>query len=295
MDSRFRCVSLPVRLLLTGWLILALFSVACRQSGKNAITLAGSTSVEPFAERLAELYLAKLKATSRRPQASSSSQEDARLEINVQGGGSSAGIQAVSNGICDIGMSSRQLTAAEKGLNEIPIAVDGIVIIVNRANPVQGLTIEQARDVFAGRVKNWRELGGPKRPITVISREDGSGTRSSFEEKVMTGAAKQPEPVAADALVQDSNGAVREIVADDPDAVGYISFGLVDERVHPLSLDSVAPSEPSIRLGTYPVTRQFLFLTRHEPTGRTREFIDYVLSPEGQQVLVQEGLVQVGQ
>jgi phosphate transport system substrate-binding protein len=190
-------------------------------------------------------------------------------------------------------MSSRQLTVAEKGLNEIPIAVDGIVIIVNRANRVQGLTVEQARDVFAGRVKNWHELGGRSRPITVISREDGSGTRASFEEKVMTGAAKQPEPVAADALVQDSNGAVREIVADDPDAVGYISFGLVDERVHPLALDSVAPSEESIRLGTYPVTRKFLFLTRHEPTGRTKEFIDYVLSPEGQGVLVQEGLVQV--
>jgi phosphate transport system substrate-binding protein len=280
---------LPVRLLLTGWLILALFSTACRQGGKNAITLAGSTSIEPFAERLAELYLAKLKAAGPKRGAASG------LEVNVQGGGSSAGIQAVQNGICDIGMSSRQLTEAEKGLNEIPIAVDGIAIIVNRANPVQGLAIEQARDVFAGRTKNWRELGGPARPITLISREDGSGTRSSFEEKVMTGEAKQPEPVSPDALVQDSNGAVREIVADDPDAVGYISFGLVDERVHPLALDGVAPSEESIRLGTYPVTRQFLFLTRHAPAGRVKEFIDYVLSPEGQQVLVQEGLVQVSQ
>jgi phosphate transport system substrate-binding protein len=265
-------------------LALVLASTGCRPGGRNAVTLAGSTSVEPFAERLAELYLAELKATGGKR----------GLEINVQGGGSSAGIQAVSNGICDIGMSSRQLTAAEKGLNEIPIALDGIVVIVNRANPVQGLTIAQARDVFAGRIKNWQELGGPNRPITVISREDGSGTRASFEEKVMSGEAKQPEPVAADALVQDSNGAVREIVADDPDAVGYISFGLVDERVHALSLDGVAPSEPGIRLGAYPVTRQFLFLTRRAPTGRVKEFIDYVLSPEGQQVLVQEGLVQIG-
>ena len=111
----------------------------------------------------------------------------------------------------------------------------------------------------------------------------------------MTGQDRQPVPVAADALVQDSNGAVREIVADDPDAVGYISFGLVDERVHPLALDGVAPSESSIRLGTYPVTRRFLFLTRREPAGRVEELIDYVLSPEGQQVLVQEGLVQTAQ
>jgi phosphate transport system substrate-binding protein len=276
-------------LLLTGWLILALFSTGCRETGKNAITIAGSTSVEPFAERLAELYLVKLKAAGGKRSAASG------LEINVQGGGSSAGIQAVQNGICQIGMSSRSLTPDEKGLYEIPIALDGIVIIVSLRNPIQNLTVEQARDIFAGRIKNWRELGGRSHPITVISREDGSGTRASFEEKVMTGQDRQPVPVAADALVQDSNGAVREIVADDPDAVGYISFGLVDERVHPLALDGVAPSEPSIRLGTYPVTRKFLFLTQREPAGRVKELIDYVLSPEGQQVLVQEGLVQVSQ
>jgi phosphate transport system substrate-binding protein len=111
----------------------------------------------------------------------------------------------------------------------------------------------------------------------------------------MVGKAREAEPVSTDALVQDSNGAVREIVADDPDAIGYISFGLVDERVRALALDGVAPSMPSIRLGTYPVTRKFLFLTLREPAGRVKEFIDYVLSPEGQQVLVEEGLVQVSQ
>lgn len=259
--------------------MVSLFFTACRKSGSNGLTLAGSTSVEPFAERVAEVFMA------RQPQ----------FKVNVQGGGSTAGVRAVQSGICQIGMSSRSLTAAEKGLFEIPIALDGIVIIVNRANPLPGLTIEQVRDIFAGRVKNWRELGGRAHSITVISREDGSGTRASFEEKVMTGEAHHAEPVSADALVQDSNGAVREIVADDPDAIGYISFGLVDDRVRALALDGVAPSESTIRTSAYPVTRKFLFLTVHEPAGCSKQFIDFVLSPQGQQVLVEEGLVQVGE
>jgi phosphate transport system substrate-binding protein len=273
--------------LLTGVLLLSLIFVACRKPDNCDIALAGSTSVEPFAERLAELYIASLRAAGARRKA------ERVPEINVQGGGSSAGIRAVQNGICQIGMSSRALTPSEKGLVEFPIALDGIVVIVNRANPIAALTIAQVRDVFAGRVKKWRELGGRARRITVISREDGSGTRASFEEKVMTGEAREPEPVSPDALIQDSNGAVREIVASDPDAIGYISFGLVDDRVRALTLDGVAPSESSIRAHTYPVVRKFLFLTADEPSGLTREFINYTLSDSGQSVLVEEGLTRV--
>jgi phosphate transport system substrate-binding protein len=275
-------------LLLTGWLILAVFSVACRSTSKTAISIAGSTSVEPFAERLAELYIARNRAASPKLPGAHA------VEVNVQGGGSSAGIRAVQNGICQIGMSSRELTPEEKGLTEIPIALDGIVIIVNHENPLRDLTIEQARDIFAGRVTKWRQIGGSAGRITVISREDGSGTRASFEEKVMREAGS-PVPVSADALVQDSNGAVREVVAGDPAAIGYISFGLVDDRVQALTLNGVAPGDSTIRDQTYPVVRRFLFLTNREPSGRAKQFIDYVLSPEGQQVLVQEGLVQVTQ
>jgi phosphate transport system substrate-binding protein len=102
-----------------------------------------------------------------------------------------------------------------------------------------------------------------------------------------------PEPFAADALVQDSNGAVREIVADDPDALGYISFGLVDQRVRALALNGTAPDENSVKSGRYPIVRRFLFLTNGEPSGPTKEFIDYVLSPDGQKALVEEGLISV--
>jgi len=287
VDSQTGRLGSSVRRLLTGVLLLSLIFVACRKPDNCDIALAGSTSVEPFAERLAELYIASLRAAGARRKA------ERVPEINVQGGGSSAGIRAVQNGICQIGMSSRALTPSEKGLVEFPIALDGIVVIVNRANPIAALTIAQVRDVFAGRVKKWRELGGRARRITVISREDGSGTRASFEEKVMTGEAREPEPVSPDALIQDSNGAVREIVASDPDAIGYISFGLVDDRVRALTLDGVAPSESSIRAHTYPVVRKFLFLTADEPSGLTREFINYTLSDSGQSVLVEEGLTRV--
>jgi phosphate transport system substrate-binding protein len=222
------------------------------------------------------------------------------VKVSVQGGGSSAGIRAIQSKICEIGMSSRELKPEEEGLNEIPIAHDAIALIVNVRNRLPGITLKQARDVFAGRVRNWRQLGGEDMPITVITREEGSGTRASFEEQVMTageaeeaGGKPEPEPFAADALVQDSNGAVREIVAEDPQALGYISFGLVDERVRALALDGVDAINETVRSGQYPVVRRFLFLTNGEPTGPTKNFIDYVLSPDGQKALVEEGLISV--
>ena len=261
-----------------------ILSSGCSRASKTAITIAGSTSVEPFAELLAEHYMAVHPG----------------IEISVQGGGSSAGIRAVTNRICAIGMSSRELYPAETSLVEIPIALDAIALIVNAGNPVRRLTLEQARDVFAGRIRNWQEIGGPDQRITPITREEGSGTRASFEEKVMVaGRPKnrdgktEPASFAPDALVQDSNGAVREIVASDPAAIGYISSGLVDERVAAVALNGATPTEAAIRSGKYPVVRQFLFLTNGEASGTAKEFINYVLSDSGQKALVEEGLTRV--
>jgi phosphate transport system substrate-binding protein len=265
-------------------LVAILLAAGCSRGNKAAITLAGSTSVEPFAERLAELYMR--------------AHPDAK--ISVQGGGSSAGIRACQNRICAIGMSSRELNPEEKGLVEIPIALDAIALIINRQNPVHELTMEQARDVFAGRIRNWQELGGPNRRITPITREEGSGTRTSFEEKVMVAGMPKgkdgktsPAAFAPDALVQDSNGAVREIVASDPAAIGYISSGLIDERVTAVALNGFAPTEATVFSGAYPVVRQFLFLTNGEATGTAKAFIEYVLSDSGQNALVEEGLTRI--
>jgi len=272
------------RLSLLVWAAALLPVMACSSGTREGITVAGSTSVEPFAERLAELYMPKHPGA----------------KISVQGGGSSAGIKAVQSGICQIGMSSRELKPEEQGLTVIIIAHDAIALIVNAGNPVRGVTLQQARDIFSGRIRNWRQLGGPNKPITVITREEGSGTRASFEEKVMVaGMAKdsagkvEPATFAPDALVQDSNGAVREIVASDAAAIGYISFGLIDNRVHALALNGVQPDERTVKRGRYPVARNFLFLTRGEPDSTSAAFISYVLSPEGQQVLADEGLIRV--
>jgi phosphate transport system substrate-binding protein len=272
------------RYLMPALLVTVLLVAGCSRGNKDAITVAGSTSVEPFAELLAEHYMALHPG----------------VKISVQGGGSSAGIRAVTSRICAIGMSSRELHPEEKNLTEIAIALDAIALIVNAGNPVQRLTLEQARDVFAGRIRNWRQLGGPDRRITAITREEGSGTRASFEEMVMAAGQtkdsdgkREPAAFAADALVQDSNGAVREVVASDPAAVGYISSGLVDERVAAVVLNGVNPTEAAIRSGQYPVVRQFLFLTNGEATGTAKEFINYVLSDSGQNALVEEGLTRV--
>lgn len=234
--------------------------------------MAGSTSVEPFAELLAERYMAE------HPQSP---------PINVQGGGSSAGVQAALSGSAEIGMSSRWLREEEKGLEAMVIAWDAIAIIVHPSNPLSDLTLEQIREIFARRVDNWSSLGGEDRPITVVTREEGSGTRGAFEELAMG-----EEMITLSALRQDSNGAVRVMVAGDPGAIGYISLGLADERVKVLSIEGVRPSPEMVRRKEYGLVRPFLFLVKGEPKGLAKEFIVYVLSPRGQEILEGEGLVR---
>ncbi len=256
------------------FILFFLVSPACRKTGDAGatLTIAGSTSVQPFAEKLAETYMA---AHPGHP-------------INVQGGGSTAGVRAAETGAAQIGMSSRHLKESEAALHQVPIALDGIAIIVNAANPVAGLTREQVAAIFAGEVNRWSAVGGPDRPIHFVTREEGSGTRGAFEEMVMG-----KREIAPRALVQDSNGAVREIVASDPDALGYISLGLVDRRVRTVAVDGVLPTHETILAKRYAVVRPFLFLTRAEPAGTARAFIDYILGPEGQRLLGLEGLIPV--
>jgi phosphate transport system substrate-binding protein len=251
------------------------FSTACGRSsspgGSDPLTLAGSTSVQPFAEKLAEDY----------------ESEHHDLLINVQGGGSTAGVKAAGTGTAQIGMSSRELKSSEKGLTRIVIAHDGIAIIVHRDNPVSGLDRKAIAHIFAGLESDWAPFGWTG-PIHYVTREEGSGTRGAFEEMVMGKLSISPR-----ALVQDSNGAVREIVAGDRRAIGYISLGLVDRRIKALSVDGVAPTVEAIRSQRYAVVRPFLFLTRSTPTGAAAAFVDFVLGPRGQAILAAEGLVPV--
>jgi phosphate transport system substrate-binding protein len=254
------------------WLLLLL--PACGPSDSGGLTVTGSTSVTPFAEHLAELY----------------QHAHTGVAINIQGLGSSAGIRAALDGVAEIGMSSRDLQPEEADqLDQIVIARDALAVVVNPTNPVAGLSTAQIQGIFGGQIRSWDAVGGPALPITVVGREAGSGTFTAFEELVMKG-----KPVATLALRQGSNGAIRQIVAQDPNAIGYISLGIVDPTVKALAIDSVAPSVEHVEARTYKLVRPFLFVWRKgqplSPLGEA--FVDYVMGAEGQSELLKAGLVK---
>lgn len=237
---------------------------------KHVINIAGSTSVMPFTEKLAEYFML----------------ENSGYIINVQAGGSTAGIQACLNKTADIGMSSRELKSEEKSLNVIEICYDGIAVAVNPLNPVNDLQLSQVKDIFNGKIKNWQELGWINRSIDAVTREEGSGTRGAFEEIVM-----KKEEIDEGIMVQDSNGSVKEVVATDPYAIGYLSMGMLDSRVKAVAVDSVIPTVENARLKKYRIVRPFLYLTLGEAKKYVKTFIDFVLSREGQNILKKEGLI----
>lgn len=244
-----------------------------QQAEKNGgavqnITVAGSTSVQPLTEKLAGEF----------------AKNNPGKRIYVQGGGSSAGIQAVKTGAADIGTSSRQLKSNEKGPKEIIIARDAIALVVNPQNPIQGLTMEQIKGIFAGEITNWQQVGGPNQAIRAFTREEGSGTRGAFEEIVM-GDSK----ISGKLLVQNSTGGVKQGVVSDPSAIGYVSLGVVDEKVKILAVDGIVPSEESVAQNQYKIARPFLFLTQEQPRKElVNQFINYALSPEGQRIVAED-------
>lgn len=253
--------------------LAAALLTACGGRQEAAVIIAGSTSVQPYVEKLAEEY------KKPRPE----------KVIQVQAGGTSAGIMTVENGIAHIGMSSRDLRGDELNLWHTVIAKDGLAIIVNPANPVAGLTREQLRGIYTAEITNWAELGGPDARIHIIAREEGSGTRSAFSELVMDGSRITPK-----AIVLNFNGAIRQLVAGDPYAIGFISLGLVDigeKPVKAIGIDGVAPSRENVLNAGYPLYRSFYFVSLKEPEGPVKEFIDFIFSDTGRQILENEGLV----
>jgi phosphate transport system substrate-binding protein len=263
----------PRRILLSLLALSVAFSPSCRGNRSSTdLTLAGSTSIQPFADKWAEVFM----------------ETHPDYGVNVQGGGSSAGIQACKSGACQVGMSSRELKTDEKDLVEIVVARDGLALIVHPSNPVRGAKVEEIKQIFAGDLRNWKALGGPDRSITVVTREEGSGTRGAFQELVMG-----KTRIFKGAITEDSNGTVREIVAHDPYSIGFISLGLVNQQVRALELDGAAANEANIRNGRYKLVRPFLFVSRGEPEGLAKQFVDFVLSEEGQALIKKEGLLPV--
>ena len=251
---------------------LAVFGAGCTSSTNSSsgtkLQLAGSTSVQPHAEALAKAFQAN----------------NSGVQVYVQGGGSSAGVTAVGTGTAAIGMSSANLSQSQlsqyPNLKPVPIAVDGIAVIVNPQNTVNNLTLNQTRDIFTGNITNWNQVGGSNAKINVVNREEGSGTRDGIQKIVLKGG-----NFGSGGITQSSTGAVRSYVAGDPNAIGYISFAEVDNSVKALSIDGVAPTYATIANGTYPIQRDLLFVTNGDPSGNAKAFIDFTLSPAGQAIL----------
>lgn len=243
-------------------------------NSEETVTIAGSTSVQPIAEELATAYM--------------DANDKARIE--VAGGGSGAGVRAAQTGTADIGMASRALKEDETGITPIVIAIDGIAVVVNPSNEVSDLTLDQIRDIFSGKIKNWQEVGGNAADIVVVNREEGSGTRDAFSEIVLGS-----ESFAEDAIIQNSTGAVREAVSQDGSAIGYISVGGINDTVKAISVDGAEATEDNIKQDLYPIARPFNFLISdtEEISETGQAFIDYILSSEGQAIVVDSGYVSV--
>jgi len=265
-----------ILLILVGILAVSMVAVGCGKNLSGTITVAGSTTVQPLAELLADEFMS----------------ENPDVQVTIGGGGTSVGITSVNNGTVDIGSASRDLKSDEPQLVKHLLAKDGIAIIVKPGNPVSGLTKAQVRDIFGGVIKNWKDVGGPAHAINVVVRESGSGTRTAFEEMVMA----KPEPavaIASTALEQNSNGGVKQVVGGDSYAIGFISFGYIDNTVKALSIDGVEATVENAKNETYPIVRPLYFLTKEEPTGLVKDFIDFCLSDEGQAIVADEGYISI--
>lgn len=212
------------------------------------------------------------------------------LQLEPQFTGSSAGIEAVTNGTADIGDVSRALTDEEKagGLVENIVALDGIAVVTDTANTATNLTTQQLKDIYTGKITNWSEVGGADQNIVVIGRESGSGTRDAFEE--ILDIADQCQ------LAQTLNetGAVAAAVQSTPGAIGYISLDALNDKVKALQLDGVAPSEETVKDGSYTLQRPFVMATKgeiSEQSAQVQAVFEFINSDAGQEVISSVGLV----
>ncbi len=281
-------------------LILALSLAACGQTAAPAATTAPAASAAPATEAPATTAAAKLSGTVATDGSTSmekvigalgeafmEANPDTTFTYNPTGSGS--GIQAVQEGRCDIGLSSRALKDAEKeaGLTETVLAYDGIAMIVNPANPVEDLSLEQIADIYTGKITNWSEVGGNDSQIVLIGREAGSGTRGGFEEIVGVVDACQYRQELS------STGDVITTVAQNPDAIGYASLAAVKDTVKALKVAGVTPTEATVKDGTYTIQRPFVLATK---TGEklndvAQAFFDYATSADASEIITAAGAV----
>ncbi len=253
---------------------------------KQTIKISGSTTVLPIVQKAADQYMAI------HPDA----------DIQVSGGGSGVGIQAIGAKTVDIGMSSREVTKAEMAKNPgfvvTSIAQDGIAVIVNPANTIPYITLDQIKNIYLGKITKWTEITGASVPntnnqIVVIGRDSASGTRTYFDETVLLKATPTNKM-----LEKNSNGAVLQTIAQTPGSIGYVSIGFVSKDVKALPVwyndqKIIAPSLENVKTKTYPISRDLYVITNGQPTGLAGDFIEYILSADGQKIVADEGYVTI--
>ncbi|MDN7024190.1 phosphate ABC transporter substrate-binding protein [Methanoculleus sp. FWC-SCC1] len=274
-------------LLLVGLVVLAA-ALCCGCIGNQdqtpaevqTIAVTGSTTVLPVAQLAADEYM----------------RTHSSADIQVSGGGSSVGVQAVGEGTADIGMASRDLKSAETekypSLVKHTVAIDGIAVIVNPANAVSSLSLDQIKGIYNGTITNWNQVGGASQEIVVVGRDSASGTREFFYEFVM-----KKEDFVPTQIEKNSNGAVKQTVQHTPGAIGYVGLGYLDGTVKAVSVGTdgtvVEATLENVRAGTYPIARELYMFTTGEPTGLAKDYIDFILSPDGQAIVEEEGFVRV--
>jgi phosphate transport system substrate-binding protein len=213
------------------------------------------------------------------------------LVIEVQGGGSSVGVTSAGEGTVDIGNASREIKSSEfekfPDLQVFTIAYDGIAIVTHADTKLDTLSVEQVRDIFAGDITNFSEVGGPDAPIIVVSREEGSGTRAAFEELVME-SGDEEKVITEKALLQQSNGQVRTTVSTTPNSIAYLSFGFLDDTTRPVPIDGAEPTVANVKNGSYPIFRPLNMLTSGAPNELAQAFLDYILGKDGQAIVAEK-------
>ena len=270
-----------ISIVLAAVLVLGLAACGTETAGGNDTALTGtvstdgSTSMEKVISALGEMFM----------------ENNTGVTVSYNPTGSGAGITAVQEGRCDIGLSSRNLKDAEKeqGLVGTTLALDGIAVIVNLENAVEDLTVEQIAAIFTGEITNWSELGGADQEIVLIGREAGSGTRDGFESVTGTADACQYRQELT------STGDVITTVASNPGAIGYASVASVKDTVKAVTVNGVAATEENILDGSYAIQRPFVLVTKEgvELSEAAQAFYDYITSSEANEVIASQGAVPV--
>ena len=270
------------RIISQGLLVLFIFGLMAQGicAENKRLVIQGSTTVLPIAQKCAEVFM----------------QKHPEIDISVRGGGSGTGIAALIDRICDIADSSRPikkkeiLKAKEKGISPEPhvVAMDGIAVIVHPSNQVNQLSLSRIKNIYTGKVSNWSQLGGKNQKIVVVSRDVASGTYECFSKLAL-----KKQRVRPDALLQVSNAATASIVKRTKGAIGYVGLGYLSSEVKALIINGVVPSVETVLKGTYPISRPLFMYTNGKPKGLAKDFIDFVLSEEGQKIVKEQGFVSL--